>query len=163
MNQRNGTPPNIMYFIGISAITFLLPVIGSFAEVLIHRPEIFSLALFGKWFIFSAVGVRLFIAGIKQTINPEFTAKEIFQLSGAESFPIIRELGFSNLCFGLLGIISLLQPEWRIASAFASGLYYGLAGIQHLLKKPTGSNEIFALVTDFLIFIFLAIYFIKMI
>ena len=36
--------------------------------------------LFSKWFIFSAVGLRLFLAGIKQIVDPAFTAKEIFHL-----------------------------------------------------------------------------------
>jgi len=112
----------------------------------------------GKWFIFSAVGLRLFIAGIKQTTNTAFTLKELFHMDSPESFPIIRELGFANLCFGLIGIISLFLPQWRIVSAFGSGLYYGFAGIQHLLKKPVGTNEKFALITDIVIFLFLLVY-----
>ncbi|MBN8788397.1 MAG: hypothetical protein J0I84_15000 [Terrimonas sp.] len=91
--------------------------------------------LFCKWFIFSAVGLRLFLAGIKQVKNPEFTAKQIFHVESADCFPILRELGFANICFGLVGIVSLFRPDWRIVSAFASGLYYGIAGIQHELKK----------------------------
>jgi hypothetical protein len=57
----------------------------------------------------------------------------------------------------------LFLPQWRIVSAFGSGLYYGIAGFQHLVKKPAGANEKFALITDVIIFIFLLIYFIKMI
>ena len=72
--------------------------------------------------------------------------------------PIVRELGFSNLCFGLIGIISLFIPSWRIVSAFGSGLYYGLAGLQHFIKKPVGANEKFALYTDILISVFLIVY-----
>ena len=108
------------------------------------------------------MGIRLFIAGIRQTTNPAFTAKEIFHISSEESFPVVRELGFANLCFGLTAIISLFLPSWRIVSAFGSGVYYGLAGALHFIKKPAGINERFALITDIIIFILLMLYFIEM-
>jgi hypothetical protein len=154
---------NKQYIISVSVLAFVLPVVCSFAEIIFCKEKIFSFELFGKWFIFCAVGLRLFLAGIKQTTNPAFTAQEIFHIKNSDSFPIVRELGFANLCFGLIGIISLLLPQWRIVSAFGSGLYYGIAGLQHLLKKPASVNETFALITDILIFIFLVIYFVRMI
>jgi hypothetical protein len=140
-------------------MTFVIPAAGSVAE---HLSQLLFLSfeLFCKWFIFSAVGLRLFVAGIMQTVKPAFTAKEIFYINNPEIFPIVRELGFANLCFGLVGIISLFKPEWRIVSAFASGIYFGIAGLQHLIKKPVGANEKFALWTDLLIFIVLLAYFI---
>jgi hypothetical protein len=152
---------NKKYIVSVCLLTFVLPILCSVGEVLINKDTKFSFDLIGKWFIFSAVGLRLSIAGFKQTTNPAFTAKEIFHISGPESFPIIRELGFANLCFGLIGIVALFLPQWRIVSAFGSGLYYGIAGFEHLLKKPVGTNEKFALVTDILIFLFLLVYFMK--
>lgn len=93
--------------------------------------------------------------------NPEFTAKQIFHIDNSESFPILRELGFANICFGLVALISMYKPNWRIVSAFASGLYFGIAGIQHGLKKAVGINEKFALWTHLIISFFLLIYFLK--
>jgi len=55
------------------------------------------------------------------------------------------------------------MPQWRIVSAFGSGMHYGIAGLQHFLKKPVGANEKFALVTNVIIFLLLSAYFIKMI
>jgi len=153
---------NKLYITSVSVLTFAFPVIASLVQVFLDTDRDFSFALFGKWFIFSAVGLRLLLAGIKQTADPAFTAKGIFHITSAEVLPVIRELGFANICFGLIGIVSLFLPAWRIVSAFGSGLYYGIAGFQHLLKKPAGVNEKFALVTDILIFIFLLVYFIKM-
>jgi hypothetical protein len=108
---------------------------------------------------FSAVGLRLFLASIKQTTNPSFTAQEIFNINNPENFLIVGELGFANLCFGSIGIL----PQWRIVSAFGSGLYYGIPGFQRLLKKSASANETFAMITGILIFIFLVIYFVRMI
>jgi len=154
---------NIRYIVMVSVLTFILPAVCSFGELLTGEDGIFSFALTGKWFIFSAAGLRLFIAGIKQTADPAFTAQEIFRIDDPVIFPVVRELGFANLCFGLVGIVSLFLPQWRIVSAFASGLYFGLAGLQHFFKKPAGTNEKFALVTDLFIFIVLSAYFLKMV
>lgn len=159
--EKSSPGANTQYIIVVSVLTFVLPAICTIGQIFIsNKDTTFSFVLFGKWFIFSAVGLRLFLAGIKQTTNPAFTAKEIFHIDSPDSLPIVRELGFANLCFGLIGIISLFMPQWRIVSAFGSGLYYGIAGLQHLLKKPAGINEMFALLTDILIFILLVVYFV---
>jgi uncharacterized membrane protein YhaH (DUF805 family) len=148
------------YFISVSLMTFVIPAIGFMTEHVLQNMS-YTFDLFGKWFIFSAVGLRLFVAGIQQSAKPAFTAKEIFHIENPEIFPIVRELGFANLCFGLIGIISLFKPEWRIVSAFASGIYFGIAGLQHFIKKPAGSNEKFAMWTDLLIFLVLLAYFVS--
>jgi hypothetical protein len=70
-------------------------------------------------------------------------------------------LGFANICFGLIAIVSLFKPQWRIVSAFASGVYYGIAGLQHALQKKKGVNEKFAQWTDLVIFSLLFIFFVK--
>jgi hypothetical protein len=155
---NNKTPINKQYIIVVSFLTFFIPLVGFITE---YRGSDLTQAfiLFGKWFIFSAVGLRLLFAGIRQITKPGFTAKEIFHIDGSECWPLVRELGFANLCFGLVGIISLFKADWRMVSAFASGLYYLMAGLLHLVKKPVSTNEKFALWTDMIIFLILAVYF----
>ena len=149
---------NKKYFISVSLMTFVIPVIGFLVEQFSTNIPL-SFELFGKWFIFSAVGLRLFVAGLQQSIKPQFTAKEIFHIHNTESFIIVRELGFANICFGVVGIVSLFKSEWRIVSAVASGLYYAFAGLLHIIKKPISINERFALWTDVFIFTILLAYF----
>jgi len=160
MSANTTSGANKGYILGVSVLTFILPLAAAIVENLVRPGSTFSFDLIGKWFIFSAVGLRLLAAGIKQIKDPAFTAKQIFQIEAAEVLPVVRELGFANLCFGLVGIVSVFLPQWRIVSAFASGIYYGIAGVQHLVKKPAGINELFALVTDILIFAVLAVYFV---
>jgi hypothetical protein len=133
--MENETKLNKPYLIGVLALTLILPALSVFIQWLMNRDQLISLALMGKWFIFWAVGLRLFIAGLRQVINPLFTAKEIFHIENKESHVIVRELGFANVCFGLIGIISLFLPQWRIVSAFGSGIFYGIAGVNHLIKN----------------------------
>lgn len=147
------------YFIVVITLTIVFPLLGLVTEHFFSVTPL-TFQLFGKWFIFSAVGLRLFLAGIRQITKPGFTAKEIFHIDNPDSFPIVRELGFANLCFGIVGIISLFKADWRNVSAFASGLYYCFAGLLHIVKKPVSANEKLALWSDVVIFLVLALYFI---
>jgi hypothetical protein len=153
MSQRK--PP--VYLISVLLFMLILPVASILIQWQVSKAEI-GWPLIGKWFVFWSVGIRLFIAGLRQATKPAFTAKEIFHMTGDESYVVIRELGFANLCFGTLGILSLFKPEWRPAAAIAGGLYFGLAGVQHLFKKPDSRNELIAMVSDIYIFLILALY-----
>ena len=150
------------YLIGVRALTIIVPAVSVFINWLIVRSLPISVETMGKWFIFWAVGLRLFIVGLRQVFNPAFTAKTIFHLSDTGSYVIVKELGFANICFGLIGMLSLLIPQWRIVSAFGSGIFYGIAGINHLVQKNTGANEKVALLSDLLIFFLLLIYFLML-
>ena len=142
----------------ISVLFFMLILPGGSAVWEHYRGSDFGWVLIGKWFVFWAIGMRLLVAGIRQATKPAFTAKEIFHMSGEESFPVIRELGFANICVGLLGILSLFHSAWHDAAALTGGLYFGLAGMLHLFKKPDSRNEVIALVSDLYLFLIMLLY-----
>jgi hypothetical protein len=146
-----------VYLVSVLLFMLLLPL-GSILFGVVVNKQPFGWLLIGKWFIFWALGVRLFIAGVRQVSKPAFTAKEIFRIDDPGSLPVIRELGFANLCIGLIGILSLFLPSFRTPSAVAAGLYFGLAGFLHLFKKPDSRNELIALISDLFIFGLVALY-----
>jgi uncharacterized protein DUF6790 len=150
----NGSKLSKGYLVAVLVLTLIFPAVFIYIESFLINVPI-SLSLIGKWFIFSAVGLRLFSAGIRQITNPAFTAQSIFNIKNEESFILVKELGFANLCAGLVGIISLFIPHWRIVCAFSSGLFYGIAGFNHIRQKGGGPNEKIALYSD--VFIFLAL------
>jgi hypothetical protein len=106
-----------------------------------------------RWFVFWGVGIRLLLAGARQALQPSFTAREIFHLASADAEVVVRELGFANLCLGLAAAISGFVPGWRMGAAFAGGLYFGIAGVMHVTKRPATPNEWVALVSDLFIFV----------
>jgi len=114
--------------------------------------------LIGKWFIFWAVGVRLFTAGLSQILRPAFTAGSIFHLKDKASFAIIRELGIANACGGMVAMISLFIDQWRIPAAFLGGLFLGIAGLQHVIRKPDNPNEQIPMISNIIIFIIMVVY-----
>ncbi len=142
----------------IISLLLILPLASLFIESRLKRGEKFTFELAMKWFVFWAVGIRLFSAGITQILHPAFTG---YILHLPESgFIIVRELGFANVCFGLLGIVSVCKASWRIPAAFAGGLYLGTAGIQHVLKLSEGMNtkETIAMISDLFIFLVMVFY-----
>jgi hypothetical protein len=137
-----------MYFVFVTLLLLILPVISITAEAALSRHALGIELLTGKWFVFWAVGVRLFIAGARQVIQPGFTAEEIFGLRDRGVFPIVRELGFANLSMGLLGICSLARAGWIVPAAIVGGLYYGLAGMGHVFQKEKNAKEYMAMFSD---------------
>ena len=156
MENQNDLKVSKLYFSVVLLLMLIFPVISIVIDS--GNQHIILIALIGKWFVFWAIGLRLFTAGLRQAIKPAFTAKDIFHIDSVESHLIVRELGFANICIGLAGIFSIFIPAWRTAAAFTGGLYLGIAGFMHVIKKPATPNEWVAMISDLCIFIVLAIY-----
>jgi len=157
MKNQNDLKINKIYLSTILLLMLVLPVISIVIDTRSHQDQDL-IALVGKWFVFWAVGIRLLLAGIRQAAKPAFTLQEIFHIKNKESEVIVRELGFANICFGITGVLSIFIPEWRAGAGFTGGLYMGIAGLYHIIKKPVSANEMIAMVSDIYIFVVLAVY-----
>jgi hypothetical protein len=135
-----------MYVVMVAALMFIVPLACVAGEVVSGTP--LSLPLIGKWFVIWSVGARLLLAGLRQIIQPRYTAEVILSLKSSESLVLVRELGFANLAVGLVGLGSAIYPAWRPAAALAGGIFYGLAGVSHALQPHRGKLENVAMVSD---------------
>jgi len=127
-----------MYILMITLIMFVFPIGSILVDLFALRSSAGVMPLIGKWFVFWAMGVRLFTAGLRQSIRPRFTAETILGIKGTGQFIVVQELGFANLAMGLLGMSSLLARGWIFPAALVGCLFIGLAGVRHLFSK--GSN-----------------------
>ena len=146
-----------MYLVVVALTMFALPIASVIVERLLH-PETALLLLIGRWFVFWSVGVRLFLAGARQTLQPAFTLNEIFHIAGDEALPIVRELGLANIGAGVLGLVSLFAPTFVVPTAIYAAIFYGFAGIGHAFERDRSGNENLAMASDFFIFAVLAIF-----
>lgn len=142
----------------ILALMLILPAVSVTAEMLAGGTAATPMDLIGKWFVFWAVGVRLLAAGLNQVRNPGFTVQKIFRIDHAQSHAFVRELGFANISLGVLGVVSSFASTLRPGAAVAGGLFLGLAGAYHAIKRPAGANEWVAMLTDLFAFGVLAGY-----
>ncbi|GAB3958507.1 hypothetical protein GCM10028805_52980 [Spirosoma harenae] len=151
MKQTNATLVSDMHLVSITLFMFVLPLVSIGIEHFLSDPLLPVMDLIGKWFLFWAVGVRLLTAGLRQAVDPVLAAKSIFHQSAQDSFALIRELGFANICLGLMAILSVFVPPSRPVAACAGGFFFGIAGITHHLKKPLSPAEWIAMVSDIFI------------
>jgi len=137
-----------MYFAMVVILMLAAPV----GSVVIEHSLVYSaaptMALIGKWFVFWAVGVRLALAGLRQFFDPRFTSEQIFEISGDDALPLVRELGIANFAAGTVGILSLARPDFVLPSAIAATIFYGVAGFGHAAQRKRNVRETFAMATD---------------
>jgi hypothetical protein len=136
-----------MYYIIVVGSMFALPLLSVAMEITLTHVSI-SGAILCKWFAFWSVGWRLLLAGIKQIAQPEYTANTILGLKNTESFILVRELGFANVAVGFFGILSLLLPSWQSGAALVGGVFYALAGTNHVLHAQRNRLQNVAMLSD---------------
>jgi hypothetical protein len=88
------------------------------------------------------------LAGLRQIIQPDYTARVILRLDSKESQLVVRELGFANTAIGLVGLGSLLWKSWAPAGAAAGTVFYLLAGLNHLSQRNRSTLQSVALISD---------------
>lgn len=147
-----------MYLLTVVLLMAVLPICSILAEALIFKGSTDLFLLVGKWFVFWAAGVRQFTAGIRQIARPQFTAEGIFGIKNRAPWPIVRELGFANLSMGVLGVASIAISGLTRPAAIVSGLFLGIAGVAHLLRRERNFAENVATVSDLFLFAVLLFY-----
>ena len=144
-----------MYIAVVVLTMLLLPAASVGVEHAVH-PAAGLVFLAGRWFVFWGVGVRLGLAGLRQSLQPTFTARQIFHMSTDEALPVIRELGVANLATALVGLLSLTAPSFLLPVAISAGLFYGVAGVRHATERHRSLNENVAMASDLFLFAILA-------
>lgn len=147
-----------MYLAAVVLLLFVIPAVCVVVEAFVLGSPAALMDLAGKWVTFWACGVRLFLAGVMLVARRQFTSESIFGIKDDAALGIVREVGFGNLAMGTLGLASLALPQWVVPAAIVGGLYYGLAGIGHMMRGSRNAKEQVALVSDLLIFVLLAVF-----
>lgn len=136
-----------MYYLIVAAFMLVLPV-ASITIDAAHAHIPLGAAAILKWFAFWTVGGRLFLAGCRQVVQPAYTARTILGLTSDDALILVRELGFANLAVGLLGLLSLRIPAWQPAAALTGGVFYALAGLNHIRQPHRNQPETVAMISD---------------
>ena len=147
-----------MYILTIILTMFVLPVTSILTEVFFFKSNTGIMLLIGKWFVFWAMGIRLFLAGFRQATNPQFTAEKILGIKGSEQFILVQELGFANLSMGILGIGAIFNSVWTVPAALVGCLFIGFAGIRHIFSKERNFLEDSAMISNLIVSAILLIY-----
>jgi len=137
-----------VYIVLVVLFMLVLPALSVIHERYFLGSHAGLLLLIGKWFVFWGVGVRVGFAGVHQAINPRYTAETLLGLKTSEPWLVVRELGFANMALGAIALGSVLAHNWLMPAALAGGLFYGLAGINHLATKNRNRLQNVAMLSD---------------
>jgi hypothetical protein len=137
-----------MYFLIVAALLFFFPLASILAQTLVDAHGMPNAIMAAKWFAFWAVGVRLMLAGVRQVIQPRYTAEVILGLKSNDSLFVVRELGFANIALSIVGLGSLLAPAWVVPASIAGAIFYSFAAINHFNHGARNSHQNFAMITD---------------
>lgn len=146
-----------MYFVIVIGLMFVVPIASGLIEIFAFNEGAFGLNPFLRWFVFWPVGVRLTLAGVRQVINPSYTAHTLLGLEGEDVLFVVRELGFANLGLGIVGIVAIAQTGWVAPAALAGAIFYTLAGLNHLRDKQRTRLQTTAMVSNLFVAIVLIV------
>lgn len=138
-----------MYIGMLIVLMLIFPIASITSEVFMGNHGVLDVAIVGKWFVFWAVGVRLFIAGLRQIVQPRYTAETILGVKDPDATLIVRELGFANTAIGTAGLGSLYLAGWNLPVAVIGAIFYGLAGINHVTHRSRTTLQTVAMSSDF--------------
>lgn len=91
----------------------------------------------------------MFIAGIRQIVQPRYTAENILGVTDPDATIIVRELGFANTAIGSAGLGSILLAGWVLPVAVIGAIFYGLAGMNHVTHRSRNTLQNVAMTSDF--------------
>jgi len=137
-----------MYIVALIVLMGVAPLASIAVDALISGKQADYLFLITRWFVFWAIGARLFAAGVKQTLDPAFTAETIFGVFDKSSHRLVSEIGFGNLAIGTLGLLTILRTDWVVPAAIVGALFLGLAGLKHALNTIRTGHENIAMMSD---------------
>ncbi len=141
-----------MYYFIVGSFLLVLPLVSCAIE-LTRGDHASALTIAMKWFVFWGVGIRLLTAGMRQIIQPRYTAETILGLDlshGDDPLLLVRELGFGNVAIGVVGTGSIIATGWVLAAAVAGAIFYGFAGVNHTRQPHRTRLENVAMISDLL-------------
>ena len=147
-----------MYYAVILLCMLVLPAGSIAVEHLVLHSPLSWMALIGRWFVIWGVGTRLLLAGVRQVLQPGFTAETIFGLTDKAARQIVQELGFGNIALGFMGVTCFWFPVWTPAAAVGGAIFFAMAGVKHVLHSPRTGQQNAAMVSDLFIALVLAGY-----
>ena len=139
-----------MYYFATWGLMLVIPAISVLGEAMTGGNSDL-VWLVAKWFVFWGIGLRLLTAGIRQVMQPGFTARTLFRIEDPEADRLVSEIGFSNLAIGAVATASLLFPAFVVPLGLTGGLFLGIAGIKHITNANRTIIESTAMVTDLII------------
>ncbi|NYB51156.1 MAG: hypothetical protein HVN35_01135 [Methanobacteriaceae archaeon] len=120
-------------------IFVVVPIIGALIHLLVSKKpktlnRITEVLLI--WLLGVGIGVGSLFSGLAQVLSPEMVAQSV----GWANTPFLREVGFANISYGLLGIISIRYRSFWAPTIIAYTVFMWGAAIGHIYNIQQTGN-----------------------
>jgi len=123
----------------ISYIFVGVPLLGAIIHLFVSKKprslnRITELLLL--WYLGVGIGVGSLFSGLVQVISPEIVA----QSTGWGYSPFLREVGFANISYGILGILSIKYRNFWAPTIIAYAVFMWGAALGHIYNLQQTGN-----------------------
>jgi len=108
-----------------------VPIIGAILHFFIIKKELTKnrvLEVLLLWFLGFGIGAGSIFSGLAQIASPEIVAQSV----GWPNSPFLREVGFANISYGILGILSIKYRSFWAPTIIAYAVFMWGAAISHI-------------------------------
>jgi hypothetical protein len=137
-----------IFILMLVALMLIFPLASIALQAVSGEHHVLSALIASRWFVFWSVGVRLLLAGLRQIVQPRYTAEKILGIKAEDSLLLVRELGFANVAMGTGAVLSLWYPQWILPMGFVGSIFYALAGINHARDSHRNKLQTVAMISD---------------
>jgi hypothetical protein len=116
-----------------------IPILGALIHLLVSKkPKTLNriIELLLVWFLGFGIGVGSIFSGLTQVFSPEMVAQSV----GWPNTPFLREVGFANISYGILGLLSIRYRSFWAPTIIAYTVFMWGAAIGHILNIQQTGN-----------------------
>lgn len=116
-----------------------VPIIGALLHFFISkkaRTKNRFIEVLLVWFLGFGIGIGSILSGLTQVISPEM----IVQSVGWSNTPFLREVGFANISYGILGLLSIKYRSFWAPTIIAYTVFMWGAAIGHIYNVQQTGN-----------------------
>lgn len=120
-------------------IWVIVPILGALVHLFVSKKPKTSNRLFELlllWFLGIGIGIGSIFNGLLQVFNPQMVA----QLVGWPNTPFLREVGFANISYGVLGLLSIRYRSFWIPTIIAFTVFMWGAAAGHIYNIQQTGN-----------------------
>lgn len=115
-----------------------VPLVGALIHFFIRKERTKNrlIEVLLLWFLGFGIGVGSIFSGLAQVFSPEMVAQSV----GWPNTPFLREVGFANISYGILGLISIKYRSFWAPTIIAYAVFMWGAAIGHIYNINQTGN-----------------------
>ncbi|MCC7550777.1 MAG: hypothetical protein KO316_04625 [Methanobacterium sp.] len=120
-------------------IFIVVPVLGALIHLFLSKkPKTLNRVteVLLLWYLGVGIGIGSIFSGLTQVLDPQMVAQSV----GWPNTPFLREVGFANISYGILGILSIKYRNFWAPTIIAYAVFMWGAALGHIYNLQQTGN-----------------------